>query len=47
MKHIERFDKNTTYNFLTEQEVEIDDEKFFIRISTNVLLPVHDKLKVS
>lgn len=45
LKYIEKYDKNTTYNFLTEQEVEIDDEKFFIRISTNVLLPIHDKLK--
>ena len=46
LKHIEAYNPNTTYNFIVEQEAEVDEEKFKIRISNNVLLPIHDKIKV-
>lgn len=46
LKYFEEFNPLTTYNNFAESEADIDDEKFTIRISNTVLLPIHDAIKV-
>jgi hypothetical protein len=46
-KHVEERHPDTVYNFVCSSECEVEGETFNVAISNNVLLPVHDALKVN
>ena len=45
LKYFEEFNPHTVYNNICTREAEVEDETFIIRVSANVLLPIHDQLK--
>lgn len=47
LKYAEEYDSQTHYQVFCEKEEELDEEKFTVRISHNVLLPLHAQLQVS